>query len=403
MRSSSSGTSSFRSASSRAAARSSRARFPLLRELVRALELLQLAPDLGRLAVVVVDRRVGHALLHLEVGALELVDQVVEVGGHAAGQRSRASSVISGTAASAFDTGQFAFAPSRGLDERGLVEAGNAALDGERDLRDALAGLERHGRRGRRARRAACPPSRARAESAIEKHAACAAAISSSGLVLPPVASSERAAQLTSSSPIAPLVVVVIVPLPSIRLPFQVTSARRSVATLLSRRLTRAQAMTSTRCRTRGLERRSSSCSTSRSARIETSSWSSVGSRVVSRWSHMPGREQRHQHAVVLVLAGEADQLVRDAGDQRQQQDPLRDQPVPARPAEEREDEDGEHHHPEQERGAAARVDERVALHDLRLELLAGLVRVDRLVLGGVVLEHAPQVGQQRDERRGTR
>ena len=45
------------------------------------------------------------------------------------------------------------------------------------------------------------------AESAIEKHEACAAAISSSGLVLPPVASSERAAQLTGCSPIAPLVV----------------------------------------------------------------------------------------------------------------------------------------------------------------------------------------------------
>ena len=67
-------------------------------------------------------------------------------------------------------------------------------------------------------------------------------------------------------------------------------------------------------------------------------------------------------------------------------------------PAEEREDEDGDHHHPEQERGAAAGMDERVALHDLRLELLARLVRVDRLVLGGVVLEHAPQVGQQRDQ-----
>ena len=72
-----------------------------------------------------------------------------------------------------------------------------------------------------------------------------------------------------------------------------------------------------------------------------------------------------------------------------------------ARPAEEREDEDRDHHHPEQERRPAARVDEAEALHALGLELLAGLVGVDRLVLGGVVLEDAPQVGQQRDERRG--
>ena len=99
------------------------------------------------------------------------------------------------------------------------------------------------------------------------------------------------------------------------------------------------------------------------------------------------------------VLAGEADQLVREPGDQRQQQDARRDQPVPVRPAEEREDEDRDHHHPEQERRAAARVDQRVALHALRHELVAGLQRVDRLVLGGVVLEDAAQVGQERDQR----
>jgi hypothetical protein len=51
---------------------------------------------------------------------------------------------------------------------------------------------------------------------------------------VPPVASSERAAQLTGCSPIAPLVVFVIVPLPSRRLPVHVTSARLSVAMRLS-------------------------------------------------------------------------------------------------------------------------------------------------------------------------
>ena len=43
-----------------------------------------------------------------------------------------------------------------------------------------------------------------------------------------------------------------------------------------------------------------------------------------------------------------------------------------------------------------------VRLHLLGLELGAGLVGVDRLVLGGVVLEHAPQVGRQRDQRPGS-
>src|SRR5919198_1180602 len=70
-------------------------------------------------------------------------------------------------------------------------------------------------------------------ESAIEKHAACAAAMSSSGLVFD-CASSERARQSTSSPPIAPLVTESMRPLPLIRSPCHVTSALRSVASGLS-------------------------------------------------------------------------------------------------------------------------------------------------------------------------
>src|SRR5207245_3628150 len=66
-------------------------------------------------------------------------------------------------------------------------------------------------------------------ESAIEKQVACAAAISSSGLVRPP-GSSERAGQLTSSPPSAPLDTVSMRPCPLIRSPSQVTRALRSVA-----------------------------------------------------------------------------------------------------------------------------------------------------------------------------
>ena len=55
---------------------------PLLRELVRAFELLQAASGRGRLAVVVVDGRVGHALLRLLVRAFELVDELFDVAGH---------------------------------------------------------------------------------------------------------------------------------------------------------------------------------------------------------------------------------------------------------------------------------------------------------------------------------
>ena len=49
-------------------------------EPVRPLELLQAPADLLRLAVVVVDRRIRHAVLRLLVGALELLDELVETG-----------------------------------------------------------------------------------------------------------------------------------------------------------------------------------------------------------------------------------------------------------------------------------------------------------------------------------
>jgi hypothetical protein len=47
---------------------------PLLCETVRPLELLEAASRLSRLPVVVVDGRVGHALLRLLVRAFQLVD-----------------------------------------------------------------------------------------------------------------------------------------------------------------------------------------------------------------------------------------------------------------------------------------------------------------------------------------
>src|SRR4051794_8932100 len=67
-------------------------------------------------------------------------------------------------------------------------------------------------------------------DSAIAKHDAHAAAISSSGLVLP-FGSSAREAHETSSGPNAPLGASAIVPLPFIRLPCHTTFAVRSVAT----------------------------------------------------------------------------------------------------------------------------------------------------------------------------
>ena len=194
---------------------------------------------------------------------------------------------------------------------------------------------------------------------------------------------------VTSSSGELAAVVVTIVPAPSMQAsdPLDLGFACVDI-----------YAITSTR-RSAGVSRPSRS-STSRSARIETSSWSSVGSRVVSRCSQRPGREHRHHEAVVGVLAGEADQLVGDARDQRQEHDARDDDPASAaaagRTARRRR---REHDDPEEEGRAAARVDQRVALRDLGGQLLAGLVGVDRLVLGCVVLEHALERRDQAEQR----
>ena len=54
---------------------------PLVRESLRRLELLESASGVRGLTVVVVDGGVGHALLRLRVGAVELVDEALD--GHA--------------------------------------------------------------------------------------------------------------------------------------------------------------------------------------------------------------------------------------------------------------------------------------------------------------------------------
>src|SRR4051812_35891499 len=154
------------------------------------------------------------------------------------------------------------------------------------------------------------PPCASAWESAIEKHAACAAAISSSGLVAPLCASSERAGQLIFCSPIAPLVVFVIVPLPSMRLPFHVTFALRSVA-IFPRSFLLRHYFDALRLG-------------ARAPFLELQNFPQRSNRdleLVERWlaRRQPlqphaGGKQHHQDAVVLMLAGETDELVGEAG-----------------------------------------------------------------------------------------
>src|SRR6266487_4267273 len=216
-----------------------------------------------------------------------------------------------------------------------------------------------------------------------------------------PFGSSERAGQLTSRPPTAPLVTESTRPLPPIRSPRHVTSALRSVATRFSLRLFLLHARARlrhhfdyARVRVFGLEREDFLQRADRDLDL-------IERRLARRepLQPHPRRQQGHQDPVVLMFSRKADQLVGDACDHRQQEDPRRDQPVPVWATEEREHEDRDHHHPEQEGGAAAGMDLAEALNDLGLELLPGLVGVDRLVLRGVVLEDAPQIREQRDQR----
>ena len=192
----------------------------------------------------------------------------------------------------------------------------------------------------------------------VTKHVACAAASSSSGLVFPSRISTRDAMVDGSSNE------------PVLTRAHDARSARgRALPVDLGLSDdARHQAMTSTRdssLRSSGVSAASFSM-TRWSAWIETSTWSSA--RLARREPLQPetGREQRHQHPVVLVLARVPDELVGEPGDDGQEQDPTRDQPVPDRPPDEREDEDRDHHDPEQKRSSATRVNQAELLHVLR-------------------------------------
>src|SRR5215217_2150020 len=99
------------------------------------------------------------------------------------------------------------------------------------------------------------------------------------------------------------------------------------------------------------------------------------------------------------VSAAELDQLEGDASDQGDADDAREQQPVPGRQSDGSEDEDRDDHHQQQEGGPAAGMEAREALGVLRRERHAGLEARDRLVLGAVVLEHAPEISQARERQ----
>src|SRR3954447_18380189 len=114
---------------------------------------------------------------------------------------------------------------------------------------------------------------------------------------------------------------------------------------------------------------------------------------------HQPGPHHGPDPRLAAVAPGELDDLERDARDERDAEDAREHEPVPRRQADRREQEDGDDHHDEQEARAAPGMQPREALRVLGRELEPRLVARDRLVLGAVVLEHAAQVAQAREQR----
>src|SRR4051812_16310492 len=103
--------------------------------------------------------------------------------------------------------------------------------------------------------------------------------------------------------------------------------------------------------------------------------------------------------ALLAVAARPLDDLERDPGDEGHAEDPREHEDPPGGQPDRREDEDRDDHDDEEEARPAAGMEAAEAVRALGGERLARLVGGDRLVLGAVVLEDPPQVGQARDER----
>ena len=110
-------------------------------------------------------------------------------------------------------------------------------------------------------------------------------------------------------------------------------------------------------------------------------------------------RVEQHPHdRVGAMRAPEPQDLVADRGDDRDQQDPAADHHQRRLPADQAERDDRQEDDHDQELGAAALVGGRVLADLGRGQRVAGLERVDRHVLGAVVLEDPPDVRGARDQ-----
>ena len=98
------------------------------------------------------------------------------------------------------------------------------------------------------------------------------------------------------------------------------------------------------------------------------------------------------------VTGSGAQDLVTDRRDDRDQHDPAADHDEGTLPADEREGDDGQGDDDDEKFRAAALVGGRVLADLVGGQRIARLERVDRHVLGAVVLEDTPDVRRERDQ-----
>ena len=129
---------------------------------------------------------------------------------------------------------------------------------------------------------------------------------------------------------------------------------------------------------------------------MAVSTWSSVG-RLRGNALQPQAGLGHHGEQRRAVLGGETDQLIRNSGDHRQQRDARGKASPEGHGRNQHVDEHGDQHDGHQEAGAAARMARGIFLRVVNRQRVVVLEGKDRLVLGAVVLVHAPDVGPQRD------
>ena len=136
---------------------------------------------------------------------------------------------------------------------------------------------------------------------------------------------------------------------------------------------------------------------------MATSICASAGCRVLSSWVAEHGRQRDSARQRGAHPDERANDLVRHRGHNRDEHD-LTDEPHRGgEQSERREDADAHQRHHDEKPGPAARMEAAASTHVRNVDRIAGLERVDRHVLGAVILKEPAHIGNQPDQQQVAR